>query len=390
MDKCLIFEAGHTGHRTEYVIHLMKFINNNPALHGKYVFALDEKIRDAVLTLGSGNGFSVVYRSFQKKYRHSLEMSLWRWEQLAPVLSGQPDIKEILFLELDPYLFLINLRRFRKFNLRVSGILFQPYPHFKAGAGGIRFFFGVFLKNYLSQKIVFALNARVQRCFILNDRASVGLMNKKIKDIFYFLPDPIDDDIPVVDMVTMAKTVTKYRIDKSRNVLLLFGQIDERKNLINILDALRLFPDQLRSRLSLVIAGRFKETVREKYIQHIDKYRDELSVVYNDGFVTDEEREALFQVCDLVFMPYINFYSSSGVLGHAIRHGKPVIVSATGLLREIVAEYHAGIAVDPLNIVEMQEAANQLLFAEKRPEYDSREFIEQHKPFNFSKLLLKS
>ena len=390
MDKCLIFEPGYTGHRSEYVIHLMKFINNNPELYGKYIFTLDERIRDSVKMLNDTNSFTIIYNNFNKQHRNSLERSLWQWKKISSILPEQADIKEIIFLELDPYLILINSNKFKKFNLSVKGILFQPYSHFKASAGGVKFFFRVFLKNYLSQRIIFSLNSRVKKCFILNDKASVGMMNKKIKGIFYFLPDPIDDDIPVLDSLAVEKTVAKYRIDKSKKILLLFGQIDERKNLLNIIDSIRLFPDEVKGSLSLVVAGKFSNKVRERYIQYIDKYKDEINIVYNDAFVTDDEREVIFQNCDLVFMPYIDFFSSSGVLGHAILHGKRVIVSSLGLLKEIVAEHDLGIAVDPLDVKSINNATSILLFGNECLNYDNQKFIDEHKPANFSKILLKT
>jgi hypothetical protein len=79
----------------------------------------------------------------------------------------------------------------------------------------------------------------------------------------------------------------------------------------------------------LIIAGKIGI---ERYRQHIEKYKDEISIGYNDGFVNAEEREPLFESCDLVLMPYRNFYSASSVLGHAISHNKNVVATNKGLL----------------------------------------------------------
>ncbi len=361
----------------------MRFINDHPDLYGKYIFTLDERIAPLVGSLTVPNNFGVVYNNFDGKPKNSLKRSFWIWDKISAILTERKDIREIIFLELDPYLILINIKRFRKFKLSVKGILFQPYSHFKATSK-------TFLKNYLIQKTVFSFHPAIEACFILNDKESVARMNKKIKNIFYYLPDPIDNAVPAVDVVTAGEIAAKYRIEKGRKVLLLFGTIDERKNLINIIDAMRLFPDEVKGELTLIIAGKFKAEVRDRYTQYIDRYKEELNIVYFDAFVSDQERTVIFQHCDVVLMPYVNFYSSSGVLGHATHHGKRVIVSALGLLKNIVAEHSMGIAVDPLSAKSIQQATHELLFGNEYPGYDNRQFVAEHHPDNFSKTLLKA
>jgi len=291
-------------------------------------------------------------------------------------------------MEIDPNLILMNTNRFKKFKLSARGILFQPYSHFKADERGILYFYKPFLKNYIIQRIFFPLNPKIEKCFILNDKEGVRVMNKKIKGIFHFLPDPIDSVAPLPDVNTNSSVLAKYKIRKDKKILLLFGQIDGRKNLINIIESLRLFPDKIKKLLCLVVAGKLNDKNKDLYIQYIDKYKDELDIVYNNGFVTDEEREVLFQNCDVVLMPYINFYSSSGVIGHAIRHEKKVIVSSQGLLKGIVAENNLGVAVDPFSIKDINNAIDKLLFRNECLKSDNHKFILEHSPNHFSKTLL--
>jgi glycosyltransferase involved in cell wall biosynthesis len=389
-DKCLIFEPGYTGHRSEYVGHLMQFINDNPDLHGKYVFTLDERIAPFIKSLTIPNHFAVIYNNFDRKHKNSIERSFWQWDKISSAFTEDPAIREIIFMELDPYLVLINTSMFRKYKLSVRGILFQPYSHFKAKAGGINYFFKTFLKNLVTQKIVFSFNSTIDKCFILNDKVNVARMNRRTKNVFHFLPDPLDNAAPIADAVLTEKFAAKYKIGTGKKTLLLFGQIDERKNLINIIDSIRLFPGDIKSSLRLVIAGKFNANVRERYMQYIDKYKGEIDIVYHDTPVVGGEREFVFEHCDLVLMVYKNFYSSSGVLGHAIRHGKRVIVSSLGLLKMIVTENGCGIAVDPMDAKSINQAANQMLFGNELLDYDNRKFVAEHSPVNFSKTLLKA
>ena len=72
-----------------------------------------------------------------------------------------------------------------------------------------------------------------------------------MKNIFYNLPDPIESDIKITDSNTVNNIVRKYAIDKRKKNLLVFGSIDERKNLFNIIDALRLLPIELKKDIHL-------------------------------------------------------------------------------------------------------------------------------------------
>ncbi len=51
--RSVIYESGYTGHRSEYVAHLMRFINSKPDLHGKFVFILNEKISEFICDLST-------------------------------------------------------------------------------------------------------------------------------------------------------------------------------------------------------------------------------------------------------------------------------------------------------------------------------------------------
>lgn len=384
----VIYEAGYTGHRSEYVAHLMRFINSQPDLHGKFVFVLNEQISDLIGDLTTSPNYSIEFIKLNKKHTNSITRSFREWQLIAEVIQKQKSIYEIIFMEVDPYLALLCTNRFKKFNLSVKGILFQPYIHFKEIKELNFTIIKQFLKNYIFQKFSVFINSNIKKLFILNDKRTVDTMNKQIKHIFYNLPDPIADNIRNIDSNIFIKVVDKYGIKNFKKNLLVFGSIDERKNLINIINSVKLLPIELKKNVHLIVAGKFDSKVREKYIKHIVAYENEISIAYNDAFVNGEEREPLFQSCDLVLMPYINFYSASSVLGHTINHNKNVIVSKKGLIGRIVKEHNLGIAVDPLNAEEIKEAICKLLSPNKEFEYNSRMLIDEYSPRNFSKTIL--
>ncbi len=192
----------------------------------------------------------------------------------------------------------------------------------------------------------------------------------------------------VIDVNTVNRIIKKYEIGPGKENLLVFGSIDDRKNLINIIDALRLLPAEIKNKIHLVIAGKLESSVREKYLAYIEKYKNEISIAYNDGFVNAEEREPLFDKCDLVLMPYINFFSASSVLGHTIIHNKNVVVSNKGLIGRIVKEHKIGIAVDTSSPEEIKNGIYELLVNGKNYAYDSTALVNHFSPENFCKTIL--
>ncbi len=384
----VILESAYTGHRSEYIGHLMKFINSRTELQGKYLFILNEQMSDLIGELSRSPNYFIKFINFNKKHRNSITKSFWEWKLVSEVIGKQKSIREIIFMEIDPHLVLLVSAQFKKFNLIVKGILFQPYIHFKEINLGISFLIKNVFKNYLFQKYSVSMNSNINKLFILNDKNGVGIMNKQIKNIFYNLPDPIANDISSINAETSRSIREKYAINADSKNLLVFGMIDDRKNIINIIDSLKLLRTESKKNVHLIIAGKLAENVREKYLEHIERHKNEISIVYNDEFINAEEREPLFQSCDLVLMPYVNFYSASSVLGHSIMHNKNVVASKQGIIGRIVTDCKIGIAVDPTDPAEIKEAINELLTNKSKFEYDGKMLIDEYSPINFSKNIL--
>ena len=59
--RSLIYELGYTGHRSEYVAHLMRFINSQPDLHDKFVFVLNEQISELIGELSTSPNYLIEF-----------------------------------------------------------------------------------------------------------------------------------------------------------------------------------------------------------------------------------------------------------------------------------------------------------------------------------------
>ena len=55
-----------------------------------------------------------------------------------------------------------------------------------------------------------------------------------------------------------------------------------------------------------------------------------------------EKMADLFVTCDYVLIPYLAKGQSSGIVGHAVYYGKPVVVAGEGVIGKIVRKWKLG------------------------------------------------
>jgi hypothetical protein len=72
-----------------------------------------------------------------------------------------------------------------------------------------------------------------------------------------------------------------------------------------------------------------------------------VNIEVEDRYIDFSEMNAELMVADCVLAPYLGFFGSSGILGHACRVEKPMITCEEGLLGELVRELEVGLTVNP-------------------------------------------
>lgn len=162
--------------------------------------------------------------------------------------------------------------------------------------------------------------------------------------------------------VDVPRALTTERIDDAlqklkvkRPFLLNVGTIEPRKNVVALVHAFEAiaarFPD-----LSLVIAGK----IGWKHTAILDAMRNSRFAerIRYIGFITDEEKGALLEACELFVYP--SLYEGFGLpLLEAMAAGAPVIGSNISSLPEVVGD--AGELVDPLDPDALARTMEQIL-----------------------------
>lgn len=140
--------------------------------------------------------------------------------------------------------------------------------------------------------------------------------------------------------------------DDGRTVMF-FGRILEYKGLEYLIRAEPLITREIPD-VKIVIAGAGDIEAYERQIVHKDRFE-----IYNH-YVPYDEGARLFQQCSVVVLPYTEA-SQSGVVSTAYGFKKPVVVTDTGSIPEVVDHGKTGLIVPPGDPQAIADAVIRLL-----------------------------
>jgi glycosyltransferase involved in cell wall biosynthesis len=246
--------------------------------------------------------------------------------------------------------------------VKIAGILFNPYaPAWRSF--GIKAKARAFITR-LRKRLQFFLmlrNTSIYRIYLLNDDRINNLLNSwyPSRRVFETLVDPLPAALGEVSPA----------VNKGEGVytFLLAGSMAERKGCLEALEAFRTLMPQCAHQVELRLVGGFrpdsqdyKVKVSEK-IDILNKEFPQLFVELVDEHVSFKTLDREFANADCILAPYLNFYGSSGVLGHACRHNKPMITCRNGLLGELVTSMKIGLVVEPSDAELFAKAIHRLI-----------------------------
>jgi len=185
------------------------------------------------------------------------------------------------------------------------------------------------------------------------------------REVFRFLPDPWIGDFSRSSLEARRA----FGAPENAKVFLFYGTASPRKGLWVVTRALRELP--AREPVFLLCAGDvaqdpaaaadLKELERAGRARVIARY------------VSQAEQDLLYCAADVVLLPYVGHYGSSGVLCHAAAAGKPVIASEGDLIRRRVTAHNLGWLFPGQDIEGLKQA---MATAARLPEDRLRAFRE--------------
>ena len=174
------------------------------------------------------------------------------------------------------------------------------------------------------------------------------------------LPDPV----PLAsDYGDAAATRAAYGVEPDRTLALLFGVLAERKGVLKTLDAVRLLPDSVCTRLCILFAGPVRPDLEGRLRPELDAVRHErpVQLLLRDAYLHEPETNALMGAADVALLPYQAHAGTSSVLIRAAGARCPVVSQDYGLMGEQVREHALGDAVDATDPQALADAIERFL-----------------------------
>lgn len=386
MKNILVFDPEISGHHSEYLIHLIRFLLRFPTTD-KYFFVVhpdfwtfipddikNSNIHDIVI-------FKLIDpKDLQLANRRNLILRSYYLYKILIFYTNIFNINHVVLMSINVFQFCFI---FKRPNFQISGILFQPF--YRMDTSLFRSKFKFYYKHVLTK--LFIINPFISKIFILNDKEAVNWFNTKFKTSkFHWLVDPIHYITPD-EFFDLKKY---YNITEEKKIFLHIGSLSYRKGTYDIIDSLTLIDRKIVKNLVFIIIGKASpvDDVRLKdKVHRIRLMESNISIIYENVFLDPSLMRCYFDQSDYVLIPYKNIEGSSGILGHSILSKKPVIATNKGLIGSLVKEYNAGILIQESN---KGYIANAIVSCLSHPfSIDkSEEYIKIHNTISFSKMIL--
>jgi alpha-maltose-1-phosphate synthase len=151
--------------------------------------------------------------------------------------------------------------------------------------------------------------------------------------------------------------VDKQKIKSSeKNCILFFGRIYDYKGIQYLLEAIPIILKRIPT-IKVIIAGEGDLSPYNDLLERIDKRNIS---IYN-GYIPDYKVNDLFQIAEILVLPYSSMSGQSGVLNIAYAFNKPIIATNVGGFNEIIENNVTGILVPPKDPLALAESIIKLL-----------------------------
>ncbi|MGB0795647.1 MAG: hypothetical protein ACPGR4_00765, partial [Paracoccaceae bacterium] len=339
MSNTIFFDAASTGHHGEFFENLICALP--PHIQGSCLIVAHPDLRDRLVSLREVRKtkvklafFSDEEVSFLEEAEGIIQIGGRQLELLSNyVVSNR--CERVVLMHMNLHQYALHAWRLPP-DVEIAGILLNPYTP-RSRAFGLRAQLFALLTG-IRKRIQFTLllrNQAISRIFLLNDEPMAKQLNRwySRRPVFDSIPDPLPSRSPFIE--------SKLKDDHVRPfTFLLAGSLAPRKGCLETLEAIAHASKRLARPLRLRIMGRFRDEAsayRDRVMCALHRLQVELApshmrVEIEDGFIDNKSLSRAFAESDCVLAPYLEFYGSSGMIGHACRYQKPLLACRDGLL----------------------------------------------------------
>lgn len=342
----LIFEPDASGHHSGYLYHLINnFLLNDysytlivlvsPDFFEKHPQILEKTLSSRVQWIK----FSASEFMEWQKPKSVFKRSVFEWKIVCQY-AKQYNAVLAFFMYID-YLQLTILTQSPP-PCPISGILFRPTV-VNYAATSWKEKLNYWRKNITLKYVV--KNKNVDSLFNLDAYATQFIEQNWHTQKVKFLPDPLQ----VYPSSRTSSEIKKILgIEENRKVFLIFGFLDSRKGIAEVMEAISFISNENSQKGCLLIVGPWEENERKlfeiqlpKTIQHTN-----FQIIIKDTFIKDEDIQQYFKVADFALALYHKHFGMSAIMVRAAAAQKPLIAHNFGLMGKIVCEHQLGITID--------------------------------------------
>lgn len=365
--KILVFEPELDGHHSRYVAAILKESmdrGHQPVLVTTAT-ALNHPAYDALKTSFGTQCFDVI-------------------KMPSPIIKALPRFSRWQLLHRQWLTWLIFYRVFRRFTLYSSyDCVFIPYLNdldlmisFIGSPFGSLPWGGILMRDRFHHHIVnpntppipnagvwqwmferLARRSYLKALFTV-DETLVEYYRSRTKiqpPVKYLVGEPIE----VPSLIPSCEARRALNVPLSGKYILIYGNVDRRKGIKELLTAFNLC--RLREDIKLLIVG--DQGVMRQYVReagHDARLKGQLHEI--DRFASSREESLAFSVADLVWVGYSTHHGPSGVLGKAAAAGVPVIACNVGNIGWVTDKHRLGPTVDVSDVHAVVAAISSVLF----------------------------
>ena len=360
--RLLLFDLNPTGHHAGYIHHLIRYWHEwniagelvvvvSPAfmvMHPHVVAHAQDAPTIHLITISEAEE-----ANRQSRSRQVLQMQ-YEWK-LVVQYARQWQVKQVLLMYFDTFQMAFGLAR--RIPCPVAGIFFRPVFHYKDW--GHRPASNQEKRREWRKRQIIRLVVRrrsLQTLFCLDPFVVPTLNEWAGRNMATYLPDPVE----MYPTTPADADVLRNRlgIEPTRRVVLVFGQLDERKGLFILIEALKRLTPARQAGRCLLLVGPVDDGIAPALDINISVLmaKTNVQVVRHHSFIAEPDIQPFFTLSDLVVTLYQRHIGMSAVLVRAAAAGRPVLSYDYGLMGHLVKTKGLGQAVDAENPVAVADA----------------------------------
>ncbi|MEO1669190.1 MAG: glycosyltransferase [Cyanobacteria bacterium J06631_2] len=387
-NKTLLFDLGLGGHHGNYIRYLIEFWIAERIPGSLHIVVLPQflqfhqDVADAIPAVESDRFKIIPIRAAEAarlKPRDTLKHRTWRnfqeWDLMCKYAQLQ-QATECLMMYFDTCE--LPLTTGKAAPCPVSGIYFKPTFHYENFPGDQPSRSEIIQRWREKLTLPRILrHPQLKTLFCLDPLAIAPLKQFNPTAEIVYLPDPVEPNPKQDNQLRDSLNIAPDKI-----IMLLFGAIDGRKGIFQLIEALEQLPREISQQICLLLVGAINEGDQMAIAPQLKALeKSSIQIITKYQFIAESEVSQYFQLADLVLAPYQKHIGMSGILLLAAAADKPVLSSQYGLMGRLTQQYGLGINVDATAPPEIALGVTQFVLDYPQSPGDPvkrRQFAQEH------------